>query len=203
MKARLAAGHGPTLQPVANWDLAALAGAGALRSTTNDLLTFLAANLGYVKTPLAPAMAAMLKVRRPTTAPNLAVALGWHVFSVHDKEIVWHNGGTGRLPHLHRLRSEGARRRGRAVERRHACRPGRHRPSPAGLGVSAARATGGAENADRGRDRPGAVRQVRRTLSARAGRDHHRDARRQPPVRAADRSAEVRGLRGGADRISS
>jgi len=94
LKARLAAGYGPTLQPVANWDLAALAGAGALRSTTNDLLTFLAANLGYVKTPLAPAMAAMLKVRRPTTAPNLAVALGWHVFSVHDKEIVWHNGGT-------------------------------------------------------------------------------------------------------------
>jgi CubicO group peptidase (beta-lactamase class C family) len=94
LKARLAAGHGATLQPVANWDLAALAGAGALRSTTNDLLTFLAANLGYVQTPLAPAMAAMLKVRRPTTAPNLAVALGWHVFSVHDKEIVWHNGGT-------------------------------------------------------------------------------------------------------------
>jgi len=94
LKARLAAGYGPALQPVANWDLAALAGAGALRSTTNDLLTFLAANLGYVKTPLAPAMAAMLKVRRPTTAPNLAVALGWHVFSVHDKEIVWHNGGT-------------------------------------------------------------------------------------------------------------
>jgi D-alanyl-D-alanine-carboxypeptidase/D-alanyl-D-alanine-endopeptidase len=94
LKARLAGGHGATLQPVANWDLAALAGAGALRSTTNDLLTFLAANLGYVQTPLAPAMAAMLKVRRPTTSSNLAVALGWHVFSVHDKEIVWHNGGT-------------------------------------------------------------------------------------------------------------
>jgi serine-type D-Ala-D-Ala carboxypeptidase/endopeptidase len=94
MKARLAVGHSATMQPVANWDLAVLAGAGALRSTTNDLLTFLAANLGYVKTPLAPAMAAMLKVRRPTGAPNLAVALGWHVFSAHDKEVVWHNGGT-------------------------------------------------------------------------------------------------------------
>jgi len=94
MKSRLAAGHGPTLQPAANWDLPALAGAGALRSTTNDLLTFLAANLGYVKTPLAPAMADMLKVRRPTPAPNLAVALGWHVLTVNGKEIVWHNGGT-------------------------------------------------------------------------------------------------------------
>lgn len=94
MKARLAAGHGATLQPVANWDVTTLAGAGGLRSTTNDLLTFLAANLGYVRTPLAPAMAAMLKVRRPTPSSNLAVALGWHVFSAHDKEIVWHNGGT-------------------------------------------------------------------------------------------------------------
>jgi hypothetical protein len=94
MKTRLAAGHSATLQPVANWDLAALAGAGALRSTTNDLLTFLGANLGYVKTPLAPAMADMLKVRRPTPTPNLAVALGWHVLTAHGKEIIWHNGGT-------------------------------------------------------------------------------------------------------------
>jgi CubicO group peptidase (beta-lactamase class C family) len=67
MKARLAVGHGATMQPVANWDLAARSpGQALLRSTTNDLLTFLAANLGYVKTPLAPAMATMLTVRRPT-----------------------------------------------------------------------------------------------------------------------------------------
>ena len=46
-KARLAAGHSATLEPVPNWDLPTLAGAGALRSSTNDLLTFLAANLGY------------------------------------------------------------------------------------------------------------------------------------------------------------
>ena len=94
LKARLAAGHGPTLQPVANWDLSALAGAGALRSTTNDMLTFLAANLGDVQTPLAPAMAAMLTTRRPTTLPNTTIGLAWHVLSAHGKEIVWHNGGT-------------------------------------------------------------------------------------------------------------
>ena len=94
MKARLAAGHGPTLQPVANWDLPALAGAGALRSTANDMLTFLAANLGYVETPLAPAMAATLTMRRPTTLPNTTIGLAWHVLATHGKEIVWHNGGT-------------------------------------------------------------------------------------------------------------
>ncbi len=63
MKARLAAGHNAALQSVENWDSPTLPGAGALRSTANDLLTFLAANLGYTKSPLAPAMAAMLKVR--------------------------------------------------------------------------------------------------------------------------------------------
>ncbi|HJZ74771.1 MAG TPA: serine hydrolase [Vicinamibacterales bacterium] len=94
LKARLAVGHSPTLQPVANWDLPTLAGAGALRSTTNDLLIFLAANLGYTGSPLAPAMAAMLAVRRPTGSANLDIALGWHILKTHGKEIVWHNGGT-------------------------------------------------------------------------------------------------------------
>jgi serine-type D-Ala-D-Ala carboxypeptidase/endopeptidase len=95
MKVRLAVGHNRALDPVANWDLPTLAGAGALRSTANDLLTFLAANLGYAKTPLAPAMAAMLQVRRPTGQPDLEIALGWHVYTMHGKEIIWHNGGTG------------------------------------------------------------------------------------------------------------
>ncbi len=94
MAARFAVGHSPTLQPVANWDLPTLAGAGALRSSTNDLLMFLAATLGYSNTPLGPAMAAMTSVRRPTGVPELEVALGWHIFTANGKEIVWHNGGT-------------------------------------------------------------------------------------------------------------
>jgi CubicO group peptidase (beta-lactamase class C family) len=94
-KARLAVGHNDRLAPVPNWDLPTLAGAGALRSTANDLLAFLAANLGYTESPLAPAMAAMLKVRRPTGTAGLEIALGWHIFARDGKEIIWHNGGTG------------------------------------------------------------------------------------------------------------
>ena len=93
MKARLAVGHNAALEPVKNWDLPTLAGAGALRSTANDLLSFLAANLGYSKSPLEPAMAAMLKTRRPTGQAGLEIAMGWHIFT--GKEIAWHNGGTG------------------------------------------------------------------------------------------------------------
>jgi CubicO group peptidase (beta-lactamase class C family) len=94
-KARLAVGHDAALKAVSNWDLPALEGAGALRSTGDDLLTFLAAELGYVKTPLKMAMAAQLEPRRPTGSPGLEIALGWHVFTALNGGVVWHNGGTG------------------------------------------------------------------------------------------------------------
>jgi serine-type D-Ala-D-Ala carboxypeptidase/endopeptidase len=94
MKALLATGHGANLAPVANWDWDALAGAGALRSSANDMLTFLAANLGYVKTPLAAAMAAQLSIRRPG-GPPMEIAYNWFVFARNGKSIIWHNGGTG------------------------------------------------------------------------------------------------------------
>jgi CubicO group peptidase (beta-lactamase class C family) len=92
MKARLAVGHNAGMAPVKNWDLPTLAGAGALRSTANDMLSFLAANLGYTQTPLDAAMAAQLKVHRPTGSGGMDAALGWLIFTPN---IVWHNGGTG------------------------------------------------------------------------------------------------------------
>src|SRR5262245_59991578 len=52
MKQRMATGHSPALAPVANWDLPLLPGAGALRSSANDMLTFLSAFFGYKESPL-------------------------------------------------------------------------------------------------------------------------------------------------------
>lgn len=94
MRERLAAGYSPTLEPATNWDLPTLAGAGALRSTVNDLLTFLSAALGYTPTPLARAFAQMTAAPRPTGAPNLDIALAWHVFTANGRVVYWHNGGT-------------------------------------------------------------------------------------------------------------
>ena len=96
MKTRLAVGHDEKLTATSNWDLPTLAGAGALRSSASDMLIFLAANLGSVKSPLAPAMASMLAVRRPTGAASLGeIGLGWLIVKPSSEEIVWHNGGTG------------------------------------------------------------------------------------------------------------
>ncbi|MDR3698057.1 MAG: serine hydrolase [Candidatus Sulfopaludibacter sp.] len=94
MTQRMATGHTAMLAPVANSDLPTpLAGAGALRSSANDMLTFLEAFLGYKESPLAPAMKVMLEVRRP--AGQATIGLGWIIMSAHGREIIGHNGATG------------------------------------------------------------------------------------------------------------
>jgi serine-type D-Ala-D-Ala carboxypeptidase/endopeptidase len=95
MQARLARGHNATLDPVANWDIPTLAGAGALRSTANDLFKFLEMSLGHRPSPLAPAMAMTLGERHPTERPRVEVALGWFLSTSHKDEIAWKDGGTG------------------------------------------------------------------------------------------------------------
>lgn len=93
-KKRLATGHNQALEPVKNWDLDSLAGAGALRSTANDMLTFLAANLELTDTPLKAAMRRMRSVHRETGTPDLEIAMAWHIFHKFGTDVVWHNGGT-------------------------------------------------------------------------------------------------------------
>src|SRR5205814_4471742 len=93
MKQRMATGHNSILAPVVNWDFPTLAGAGALRSSANDMLTFLEAFLGYKESPLAPAMKAMLEVRRP--AGQAKIGLGWIIYSTDGREIALHSGAIG------------------------------------------------------------------------------------------------------------
>lgn len=101
MLARTPVGYDSRLLPVAHDHFRVLGSAGALRSTTNDLLRFLEAVLGYRKTPLAPAMAAMVRTRRPGGTPPpfkgsqpgaTQVALGWNILTDGSREIVWKNG---------------------------------------------------------------------------------------------------------------
>ena len=94
LKSRLAAGHNEHLAPVPASDFGALAAAGALHSSASDMLKFLAAFLGRTNTPLAPAIAAMLDVRKPTTQPGLTNALGWQISLPDGLEIVWKDGTT-------------------------------------------------------------------------------------------------------------
>jgi CubicO group peptidase (beta-lactamase class C family) len=92
MRAHLAPGHDADGDPAANWDLDALAGAGALRSTVNDMLRFLQANLGKGAASLQPAMSLAQKPERPLSFPG-RIGLAWHILP--DGKTTWHNGGTG------------------------------------------------------------------------------------------------------------
>lgn len=93
----MAHGHDEDRRPVHVWDLPdAFAGAGALRSTTNDLLTFLAAVLGYQPTPLKRAIDAQLAYpTRPAGIEHTSMGLAWVVTENARGRVAWHNGGTG------------------------------------------------------------------------------------------------------------
>jgi len=93
MKDRLARGHN-SVGEVPNWDIPTLAGAGALRSTADDMLTFLGANMGIERTPLLPAMD-MTHEPRVDAGKDMKVGLGWHIRDNGKTRIIWHNGGTG------------------------------------------------------------------------------------------------------------
>src|SRR6185295_15782035 len=64
MKARVAIGYDAGLQAAPAWEVPTLAGAGALHSSANDLLTFLA-SLDGDRSPIAGVLTTMLDTRRP------------------------------------------------------------------------------------------------------------------------------------------
>lgn len=94
-KKRLAPGHsGP--KRASNWSgFDVLAPAGGLCSTGDDMIQFIAANLGLRESKLADALAAAIRPRAAADSRHVQVALGWHISSDKGTEIIWHNGGTG------------------------------------------------------------------------------------------------------------
>jgi tetratricopeptide (TPR) repeat protein len=93
MKKNLAMGHSNGRQ-VENWDIPTLAGAGAIRSSTFDMLKFLAANIGLNKTSLRKAMD-LTHTPRHDKAGKHRVGFGWHITAGKNGDVIWHNGGTG------------------------------------------------------------------------------------------------------------
>jgi D-alanyl-D-alanine-carboxypeptidase/D-alanyl-D-alanine-endopeptidase len=93
MQDRLAAGYRGG-EPFPLWDLPTLAGAGALRSTVRDLLTFLAANLGLQESRLYTAMQVTHEPRYPAGS-GLQVGMAWHTLTRNGLPIVEQHGATG------------------------------------------------------------------------------------------------------------
>jgi serine-type D-Ala-D-Ala carboxypeptidase/endopeptidase len=75
-------------------DLGVMAGAGAVRSTAEDLLTFAAAQLGLFEHPLQSAMQRTVSVSRPAgppLPPDATIRLGWMEL---EGGVLGHNGST-------------------------------------------------------------------------------------------------------------
>ncbi|HET8555559.1 MAG TPA: serine hydrolase domain-containing protein [Rhodanobacteraceae bacterium] len=89
--AKVAQPHTSCGHRVPPWSLRALAPAGGLHSTLNDMTRWLQANLD-VRTPLD---ARLHEPRANSGGRHRSVALGWHVDGEGDMRVVWHNGGTG------------------------------------------------------------------------------------------------------------
>lgn len=81
-------------EPFPLWDNPTLAGAGDLRSTVSDMLTFLAANVGLRESRLYRAMQVTHEPRYPVDA-TMKVGLAWHIRNQGDVQIVEHHGATG------------------------------------------------------------------------------------------------------------
>jgi CubicO group peptidase (beta-lactamase class C family) len=94
MKEHLALGHDEAGKVVANWDIPALAGAGAIRSTAIDMLKFAGANVHPEQGELERAMQFAHQPRAPA-GPNTMIGLNWIIVHPGRDTIVWHNGGTG------------------------------------------------------------------------------------------------------------
>jgi CubicO group peptidase (beta-lactamase class C family) len=98
--ARFMLGHDAEHRPAHAWDLDALAGAGAIRSSAPDMLKYLEANLhpetfkaaAGTGTTLNAALA-MQHQLRADSLPGMKIGLAW-LFDTANGEY-WHNGGTG------------------------------------------------------------------------------------------------------------
>lgn len=71
------------------WQFKALAGAGSIRSSIEDLLAYGIAHLNHSKNNLSTAM--QLATNSHYQQGKLNVGLGWHI---NPDGVIWHNGGT-------------------------------------------------------------------------------------------------------------
>lgn len=91
-RTRLAPPYDADGQPAHTWELAALAGAGGIRSTVHDMLAFARLQLAPGDGELARAVK-LSQQKRHDGANGIALALGWHF--ARDGVTRWHNGQTG------------------------------------------------------------------------------------------------------------
>jgi hypothetical protein len=95
LKARFATGHNYLGYAVSSMDFQIQAGCGGLRSTANDLLKYVSANLGLTSSSLTPLMEKTHVTLFQSVIPPAYIALTWGIiFDPQGRKIVSHGGCT-------------------------------------------------------------------------------------------------------------
>ena len=92
LEARRAHPHGVDGSSADYLTILAIGSAGAIWSCASDMLSFLAAAVGLVETPLAPAFKAALAIRGLSPSAGTTQCLGWLIDG--EAGLVGHDGGT-------------------------------------------------------------------------------------------------------------
>jgi CubicO group peptidase (beta-lactamase class C family) len=93
LKSRFATGHNRFGEAVPSWERQTQLGGSALRSTANDMLKFVSANLGFTRSSLTPLMEKTHKLRLDQTLGE-DLGLAWGITRLpQEREIIWHAGG--------------------------------------------------------------------------------------------------------------
>jgi serine-type D-Ala-D-Ala carboxypeptidase/endopeptidase len=99
LQPRFAQGHDEAWKPTPYYELPAMPGAGAMRSTANDLAKYVAANLGLVKSDLTPLIQQMQVIRHQDDTIQFGkTAMPWYDQATYDpsgSQLLGHGGGTG------------------------------------------------------------------------------------------------------------
>ena len=82
-------GHNGSGNPTSQWDLPTLAGAGAIRSNTSDMMKYLVANINE------QAAYVLTHAPRKDFTDFQKIGLAWISQQNGDLAFTWHNGGTG------------------------------------------------------------------------------------------------------------
>ncbi len=87
-------GHDDAGEVTSYWDAMAMVGAGGLRSNVEDMLTYLAAQMGPADSEIERAMR-MTHEPRAEMGNGAAGGLGWGIRELGERRILAHGGGTG------------------------------------------------------------------------------------------------------------
>lgn len=90
MNGKIVPGLNPEGKEISDWDFLAIAPAIATISSVKDLVKF--ANVQFNSNDKT-----LVLTQQPTfnVSDQFKVGLGWHILDKNNRELIWHNGGTG------------------------------------------------------------------------------------------------------------